>query len=103
MLFLFQKLDVVKFDLLFHSSSCVKKQLATDNLSTWLSTRYAANQTKKSNTEVQSNDLQEENLDMWLSQKRRKMSEQHSEKDSDMSEVIFPIFDCVGTAVVFRS
>jgi len=69
------------------SSSCVKKQLATDNLSTWLSTRYAANQTKKSNTEVQSNDLLEENLDMWLSQKRRKMSEQHSEKDSDMSEM----------------
>jgi len=40
--------------------------LPADNLSTWLSTRYAANQTKKASPSSNVN------LDMWLAEKRRK-------------------------------
>jgi len=53
------------------SSQIEKRSLPSDNLSTWLSTRYAANQTKKSNAINKSEN--DGNLDMWLAEKRRKL------------------------------
>jgi len=52
-----------------------RKTMPTDNLSTWLSTRYAANQNKKSSANNNKNSRPEEttNLDMWLAEKRRKL------------------------------
>jgi len=47
------------------SSTSEKKALPSDNLSTWLSTRYAANLSKKAAGG---------NLDMWLAEKRRKLT-----------------------------
>lgn len=55
-----------------------KKQLPTDNLSTWLSTRYAANLTKKS-SEPAPVATAASDLNMWLAEKRRKLSENDGE------------------------
>jgi len=61
-----------------------KKQLPTDNLSTWLSTRYAANLTKKSSETAPA-----PNLDMWLAEKRRKLSCEN-DCDQEISKWLLP-------------
>jgi len=72
------------------SPSCEKRQLPSDNLSTWLSTRYAANLTKKSlasDPEVTKVTKTHCNLDMWLAQKRRKLN---NKSQSDLAKWLLP-------------
>jgi len=66
----------------------VKKHLPTDNLSTWLSTRYAANLTKKSSSSETSK-ASTVNLDMWLAEKRRKL-DNDAANDEEISKWLHP-------------
>jgi len=68
-----------------------KKAMPTDNLSTWLNTRYIANQTKKSSV-VSKASTAARNLDMWLAETKRKLEAVDSQNRAiDSAQISVPI------------